>query len=88
MNRASHAAVSYSASEIGKASAIVVTRNFEVPHVGESARPFAADAMLALTTLGFTKREARAAVEAARDELGEAASLEDVVRAALRRTSS
>lgn len=37
--------------------------------------------MLALTTLGFSKREAREAVEGVRD----ATSLEEMVRAALRR---
>ena len=74
----------------GKAPAIVVTRPFQVPHVGE---PYTSeldcrvrDAVLALTTLGFTKGEARRAVD---DALCEAPdSLEALVRAALRRCAS
>jgi Holliday junction resolvasome RuvABC DNA-binding subunit len=42
-----------------------------------------ADGVLALTTLGFAKGEARRAVEAALDD--EPSSLEELVRAALRR---
>ncbi len=45
-----------------------------------------ADAMLALTTLGFAKSEARRAVEGALDE--EPGSLEELVRAALRRCAT
>ncbi len=73
----------------GKAPALVVTRAFEVPHVGESAARKAAasaqerDAVLALTTLGFAKGEARRAVEQALEEAP--ASLEALVRAALQR---
>jgi hypothetical protein len=77
----------------GKAPTIVVTRAFEVPHVGESQRsravhgvgPMADDARLVLTTLGFSAREAREAVAGALEELGLSASLEQLVRTALRR---
>ena len=71
----------------GKAPAIVVTRRFEVPHVGDltgrdNRREAASDAMLALTGLGFTKAVAARAVAAALDE--EPQSLEQLVRGALR----
>jgi len=64
----------------------------EVPHVGDrpAARELAAtdgamyrDAVRALATLGFSRREARDAVTAALDEKPE--SLEPLIRAALRR---
>jgi len=52
----------------------------EVSHVGEAD----ADARLALTTLGFRKAVAIAAVAKARYQVGRAAVLETLVRAALR----
>ena len=80
----------------GKAPALVVTRRFAVPHVGELAMTRGSDdvaddaryqdALLALTTLGFTRREARDAVTAALDDAP--TSLEDLVRGALRRSGS
>ena len=58
----------------------VDNRSDRVAHVDLGTR---ADALLALTTLGFAKAEARRAVELALDD--EPASLEELVRAALRR---
>ena len=82
----------------GRAPQLVVTRSFEVPHVGERARRVGVrrnlpcvedavvrDAVLALTTLGFAKAEARRAVDTALED--EPASLEALVRAALRRAT-
>jgi hypothetical protein len=51
-------------------------------HVGQQA--IDADALLALTTLGFTKRESRSALDAAREDVSDDANLETVIRAALR----
>ena len=75
----------------GKAQAIVVTRKFEVPHVGESKTASAPyiddairlDAVVALTTLGAHKREAERAVAVGRARVGPDANLEALVRAAL-----
>src|SRR6185312_251959 len=64
----------------GKAPAIVTTRTLEVPHVGDQARGEQHDALLALTGLGFTKREASRAIAAAFEDDPE--SLEELVRAA------
>src|SRR4029079_12390832 len=47
----------------------------------------AADALSALANLGFKPAEASAAVNAAQDELGEGASLDALVRLALRKAS-
>jgi hypothetical protein len=91
---------------MGKAPAIVVTRTFKVPHVGDlpvtrSAAPTAKraaptagaaapvdgvqrDAVLALTTLGAAPPEAERAVAAGRARVGPDATLEAVVREALR----
>ena len=72
----------------GKAPAIVVTRNFEVPHVGASpSDEVVRDAVLALTTLGATKRDAERAVAGARARVGPDAELEALLKAALRECS-
>lgn len=82
----------------GRAPDIVVTRTWDVPaaapvqsHVGSSGESshvgrgrIDVDALLALTTLGFKKREAQRVLELARADLDEDAGLEAVVRAALR----
>jgi Holliday junction resolvasome RuvABC DNA-binding subunit len=78
----------------GTAPNIVVTRTFEVPHVDDFDTPRAAqvphvgatlarDAVLALTTLGDSKPEARRADDGALHE--QPTTLEELVRSALRR---
>jgi hypothetical protein len=54
----------------------------EPSHVGRSAVD--ANVLLALTTLGFTRREAESALTLARETLADEADLETAVRAALR----
>ena len=57
---------------------------------GSAAAPrggAASDALSALANLGFKPAEASAAVNAAHDELGEGASLDALVRLALRKAS-
>jgi Holliday junction resolvasome RuvABC DNA-binding subunit len=54
----------------------------EPSHVGRSAVD--ANALLALTTLGFTKREAQCALDVARECLDDNATLDAAIRAALR----
>ena len=55
-----------------------------VPHVGDPRGTHAADALLALTTLGFTKREAERALAAALVHVPPEAGLDPLLRAALR----
>jgi len=55
-----------------------------VPHVGDSRATHSADALLALTALGFTKREAERALAAAFGLVMPQAGLEPLLRAALR----
>lgn len=58
--------------------------------VASSAAPaggFAADAVSALTNLGFRPADASMAVAAARDELGDGASLDALVRLALKKAA-
>jgi len=56
----------------------------EVPHVGEPQCTHSADALLALTTLGFTKHQAKTALAAAFAQLPPDAGLDPLLRAALR----
>ena len=61
-----------------------------VPTIGGASAPragAAADALSALANLGFKPAEASAAVNAAQDELGTDASLDALVRLALRKAA-
>lgn len=70
----------------------IVAAETPVPHVGESETPVAhmgdheidAQVQLALVTLGLTKRQARTALERARERVGRGVDLEAMLRAALR----
>lgn len=61
--------------KVGEATAATVAR---------SASPHVADAALALTSLGYKPSDAQRAAAAAAEKLGAAASVEELVRAALR----